>query len=288
MKDAYSFDLDAAGARHSYNKMFIAYLRTFARLGLTAIPMVADTGPIGGDLSHEFIILADTGESEVFCHKDYLQFAPPPEAIDFDSASAMQGVFDKWTSLYAATSEKHDAGAFEALNAGGRAISARGIEVGHIFYFGTKYSAADEGGRQRPRREGASRAHGFLRHRPEPPRGGADRGEPRRSRDHLAGGGRAVLASASSISRSATRPATAPAGASTPTSARRASSRSTTTATSAPARNSPRWTSSACPIRSSSDPKSLADGKVEIKNRRSGERELVSVDAAIARLSGKA
>ena len=73
MKDAYSFDLDAESARHSYNKMFTAYLRTFARFGLTAIPMVADTGPIGGDLSHEFIILAATGESEVFCHKDYLE-----------------------------------------------------------------------------------------------------------------------------------------------------------------------------------------------------------------------
>ena len=139
MKDAYSFDLDAAGARHSYNKMFTAYLRTFARLGLTAIPMVADTGPIGGDLSHEFIILAETGESEVFCHRDYLQFAPPPEDIDFDSVGAMQGVFDKWTSLYAATSEKHDPAAFERVEEASR-ISARGIEVGHIFYFGTKYS----------------------------------------------------------------------------------------------------------------------------------------------------
>ena len=115
MKDAYSFDLDQAGARHSYNKMFTAYLRTFKRLGLTAIPMMADTGPIGGDLSHEFIILASTGESEVFCHKDYLGFETPPETIDFDDAATMQGVFDKWTSLYAATSEKHDAAAFEAL-----------------------------------------------------------------------------------------------------------------------------------------------------------------------------
>ena len=139
MKDAYSFDLDAAGARHSYNKMFTAYLRTFSRLGLTAIPMVADTGPIGGDLSHEFIILAETGESEVFCHRDYLEFTPPPDTIDFDSASAMQGVFDKWTSLYAATSEKHDAAGFERIDPDSR-ISARGIEVGHIFYFGTKYS----------------------------------------------------------------------------------------------------------------------------------------------------
>jgi len=139
MKDAYSFDLDAAGARHSYNKMFTAYLRTFTRLGLTAIPMVADTGPIGGDLSHEFIILASTGESEVFCHKRYLAMAPPPESVDFDSVDAMQGVFNEWTSLYAATSEKHDAAKFAALNAADQ-ISARGIEVGHIFYFGTKYS----------------------------------------------------------------------------------------------------------------------------------------------------
>jgi prolyl-tRNA synthetase len=139
MKDAYSFDLDQAGARHSYNKMFAAYLRTFKRLGLTAIPMMADTGPIGGDLSHEFIILASTGESEVFCHRDYLAFDTPPDGIDFEDSAVMQGVFDKWTSLYAATSEKHDAAAFEALPDEAR-ISARGIEVGHIFYFGTKYS----------------------------------------------------------------------------------------------------------------------------------------------------
>jgi prolyl-tRNA synthetase len=139
MKDAYSFDLDADGARHSYNKMFVAYLRTFLRLGLTAIPMIADTGPIGGNLSHEFIILASTGESEVYCHRDYLSFAPPPESIDFDDGAAIQAVVDKWTSLYAATSEKHDAAAFAALAEADR-VSARGIEVGHIFYFGTKYS----------------------------------------------------------------------------------------------------------------------------------------------------
>src|SRR6478735_7802108 len=85
MKDAYSFDIDADSARHSYNIMFVAYLRTFARLGLTAIPMVADTGPIGGDLSHEFIVLASTGESEVFCHKDYLTIPTPALDTDFDS-----------------------------------------------------------------------------------------------------------------------------------------------------------------------------------------------------------
>ncbi len=140
MKDAYSFDLDQAGARHSYNKMFVAYLRTFERLGLRSIPMRADTGPIGGDLSHEFIILADTGESEVFCHRDYLDYAVPGADVAFDDRAALQTIVDKWTSLYAATSEMHDAAAFATLPAD-RQVSARGIEVGHIFYFGTKYSA---------------------------------------------------------------------------------------------------------------------------------------------------
>jgi prolyl-tRNA synthetase len=139
MKDAYSFDLDQAGARHSYNKMFVAYLRTFARLGLKSIPMRADTGPIGGDLSHEFIILASTGESEVFCHADYLDFPVPPATTDFDDIQGLQATVDRWTSLYAATSEMHDAPAFDAIPTD-KKMSARGIEVGHIFYFGTKYS----------------------------------------------------------------------------------------------------------------------------------------------------
>ncbi|NJL50439.1 MAG: proline--tRNA ligase [Blastochloris sp.] len=140
MKDAYSFDIDQAGARHSYNRMFVAYLRTFARMGLKAIPMVADTGPIGGNLSHEFIILASTGESEVFCHKDFLDFEVPGADTDFEDVAGLQGVFERWTSLYAATSEKHDEAAFAAVPED-RRVSARGIEVGHIFYFGTKYSA---------------------------------------------------------------------------------------------------------------------------------------------------
>jgi prolyl-tRNA synthetase len=140
MKDAYTFDLDQAGARHSYNRMFVAYLRTFARLGLKAIPMAADTGPIGGDLSHEFIILASTGESEVFCHRDYLDFVMPGADVDFDDAAGLQAIVDRWTSLYAATSEKHDPAAYAAVP-GDRQEAARGIEVGHIFYFGTKYSA---------------------------------------------------------------------------------------------------------------------------------------------------
>jgi len=138
MKDAYSFDLDFAGAKHAYNRMFVAYLRTFARLGLRSIPMVAESGPIGGNLSHEFIILAETGESEVFCHSDYLDFEVPGADVDFNDNAGLQAIVDKWTSLYAATSEKHDAAAFAKLS--GKGISARGIEVGHIFYFGTKYS----------------------------------------------------------------------------------------------------------------------------------------------------
>jgi prolyl-tRNA synthetase len=140
MKDAYSFDLDQVGARHAYNRMFVAYLRTFARLGLRSIPMRADTGPIGGDLSHEFIILASTGESEVFCHADYLGFETPPADTNFDDVAGLQAIVDKWTSLYAATSEMHDPAAFENIPAAQK-MSARGIEVGHIFYFGTKYSA---------------------------------------------------------------------------------------------------------------------------------------------------
>jgi prolyl-tRNA synthetase len=139
MKDAYSFDLDQAGARHAYNRMFVAYLRTFARMGLKAIPMRADTGPIGGDLSHEFIILASSGESEVHCHRDYLDFDVPGEDVDFDDVAGLQAIFDKWTSLYAATSEKHDAQAFARLPAD-KQVSARGIEVGQVFYFGTQYS----------------------------------------------------------------------------------------------------------------------------------------------------
>jgi prolyl-tRNA synthetase len=139
MKDAYSFDIDQAGATHSYNKMFVAYLRTFARLGLKTIPMRAESGPIGGNLSHEFIILAATGESEVFCHKDYLEYEVPGADVNFDDVAGLQAIVDKWTSLYAATSDMHDAAAFAKIPAD-KQVSARGIEAGHIFYFGTKYS----------------------------------------------------------------------------------------------------------------------------------------------------
>ncbi|WP_420332516.1 proline--tRNA ligase [Roseibium sp.] len=139
MKDAYSFDLDKESARHAYNRMFVAYLRTFDRMGLKAIPMKADTGPIGGDMSHEFIILADTGESEVYCDKSLLEMAIPEEGTDF--FSDLTPIVTQWTTPYAATDEMHDAVAFDALDEADR-VSARGIEVGHIFYFGTKYSEA--------------------------------------------------------------------------------------------------------------------------------------------------
>jgi prolyl-tRNA synthetase len=139
MKDAYSFDLTKDGAQHSYRQMFLAYLRTFARMGLKAIPMRADTGPIGGNLSHEFIILAETGESQVFVSRDLLERDVLAEAPDYDSDLTAQ--VDFWTSHYAATEEMHDEAAWAAL-AEEKRVSARGIEVGHIFYFGTKYSAA--------------------------------------------------------------------------------------------------------------------------------------------------
>ncbi len=141
MKDAYSFDLDYAASRLAYNKMFIAYLRTFARMGLKAIPMEAETGPIGGNLSHEFIVLAETGESRVFCDRDFINFDVLAKPIDYADEAAVNGVVERFTKLYARTDEKHDAAAFEKDVPEARRYEGRGIEVGHVFYFGTKYSA---------------------------------------------------------------------------------------------------------------------------------------------------
>ncbi|CAN5689677.1 proline--tRNA ligase [soil metagenome] len=136
MKDAYSFDVDPAAARRSYNPVLVAYLNTYARMGLNVVPMKADPGPIGGDLSHEFIILADTGESQVFCHKDLVEMGAPGD-VDWDGD--LQPLVEQRTNLYAATEEMHDEAAF-ALVPEDKRLSARGIEVGHIFYFGEKYS----------------------------------------------------------------------------------------------------------------------------------------------------
>jgi prolyl-tRNA synthetase len=138
MKDAYSFDIDEAAGRRSYNRMFLAYLNIYARLGLKAIPVRADTGPIGGDLSHEFIILAETGESEVFAHKDLVEMGAPGPDIDWDGD--LQPLVDQRTRLYAASDEMHDQARFEAEAVAADRMTARGIEVGHIFYFGEKYS----------------------------------------------------------------------------------------------------------------------------------------------------
>lgn len=137
MKDAYSFDIDETAGRHSYNKMFVAYLKTFARMGLRAIPMQADTGPIGGDLSHEFIVLAPTGESEVFYHQKWEQQADVGE-VDFDDVEGLQAIVDSHTKDYAATDEKRDLA--REGEAGDNLRTSRGVEVGHIFYFGDKYS----------------------------------------------------------------------------------------------------------------------------------------------------
>tara|TARA_Y100001970_G_scaffold294183_2_gene448135 strand:- start:8593 stop:9906 length:1314 start_codon:yes stop_codon:yes gene_type:complete len=138
MKDNYSFDLDKVSAVHSYNKMFVAYLRCFARMGLKPIPMRAEAGAIGGDLSHEFIILADTGESEVFCDKKWLD--NDPLNIDVNYRSDLQSIVNKWTQFYAATDDKHDPDSCALPDS--EIFEGRGIEVGHIFYFGKKYSRA--------------------------------------------------------------------------------------------------------------------------------------------------
>ncbi|MDB5632099.1 MAG: prolyl-tRNA synthetase [Tardiphaga sp.] len=138
MKDGYSFDVDEAAARRTYNRMFVAYLRTFARMGIKAIPMRAETGPIGGDHSHEFILLADTGESAVYCNSDVLNLPVPGDDIDYDSD--LSGIIEQWTTVYAATEDVHDAERYDREVPAEKRVHTRGIEVGQIFYFGTKYS----------------------------------------------------------------------------------------------------------------------------------------------------
>ena len=140
MKDAYSFDVDEAAARLSYNRMFVAYLRIFARMGLVGIPMRAETGPIGGDLSHEFIVLAETGESGVYINRDVLDLPIPPETVDYDGDLA--DIVRQWTTLYAATEDVHDSARFEAETPEEKRVHTRGIEVGQVFYFGDKYTKA--------------------------------------------------------------------------------------------------------------------------------------------------
>ncbi|MEE4210694.1 MAG: proline--tRNA ligase [Parvularcula sp.] len=137
MKDTYSFDATAEDARRSYLKMFVAYLRTFRRMGLETVPVKADPGPIGGDLTHEFVVLAENGESDVFVHRGLVGKSVPDASTDF--SGDLDPIFADWTSLYAATDEMHDETAWAAVAEEDK-LSLRGIEVGHIFYFGTKYS----------------------------------------------------------------------------------------------------------------------------------------------------
>ena len=139
MKDGYNFDLNKADALHAYNRHLVSYLRTYERMGLQAIPMRADSGPIGGDYTHEFLVLAETGESEVFYDARVTDISLGQRDIDYDDVAQCQSVLEEFTSLYARTGETHDTVAFDKVPAD-RRRSARGIEVGQIFYFGTEYS----------------------------------------------------------------------------------------------------------------------------------------------------
>ncbi len=139
MKDAYSFDLDEAAGRASYNRMFVAYLRCFARMGLKAFPMKAESGPIGGELSHEFIVLASVGESAVFLNRRILDLSVPGEDTDYDSD--LSAIVEAWTQPYAATEDVHDVARYERETPPADRLTARGIEVGQTFFFGDKYSA---------------------------------------------------------------------------------------------------------------------------------------------------
>jgi len=140
MKDAYSFDLDYEGAVISYRKMMLAYMRTFQRMGVNAIPMQADSGPIGGNLSHEFIILAPTGESQVFYDAAFEEVDYGSSSFNAEDPADLERFFTLMTTQYAATDDKHDEAAWAKVGAD-RRREGRGIEVGHIFYFGTNYSA---------------------------------------------------------------------------------------------------------------------------------------------------
>ncbi len=141
MKDGYNFDVDKPAALHAYNRHMVSYLRTYERMGLTAIPMRADSGPIGGDDTHEFLVLASTGESEVFYDSAVTELKLGAREVDYDDREAVAAICQEFTTLYARTDETHKAELFEEIPEERRRVG-RGIEVGQIFYFGTKYSAA--------------------------------------------------------------------------------------------------------------------------------------------------
>ena len=238
MKDAYSFDLDAAGAKHSYNKMFVAYLRTFARMGLKAIPMRADTGPIGGDLSHEFIILAETGESGVSiaialgCRTDIL-------AAEVDYRGDLEPMFRQLDrSLCRDRREARSRGVPDPARGIGNGAGHRGRS--HLL-FRRQVFAADGRLCDRPRRPSRGARDGILRHWCVAARRRADRSEPRRCWHHLAGKRRAVPRRSDQSSRRPTSAAAKPPTASTANCSPPGSRCSTTTATNPRAPNSRQW-----------------------------------------------
>ena len=139
MKDGYNFDIDRDAALHAYNRHMVSYLRTYERMGLTAIPMRAASGPIGGDNTHEFLVLASTGESEVFYDQTVTDLKLGARDVDYDNRAEVEGICKEFTTLYARTDETHDEALFNAIPEDRRRVG-RGIEVGQIFYFGTKYS----------------------------------------------------------------------------------------------------------------------------------------------------
>ena len=282
MKDAYSFDVDEAAGRRSYNRMFVAYLRIFARLGLTGIPMRAETGPIGGDLSHEFIVLADTGESGVFVDKDVLGLPIPPPDLDYEGD--LSPIVAQWTTLYAATEDVHDQARFEAETPEARRVATRGIEVGQVFFFGDKYTRpmkamiAGPDGVERPAQcgsygVGVSRLVGALI---EASHDEAGIVWPEAVAPFAVGlanlkvGDAATDAACQTIYDALTK---------------RGVEVLYDDTDERPGGKFARLDLIGLPHQVIVGPKSLADGKVEVKTRRTGERETLPLEAAIARFS---
>ncbi len=285
MKDAYSFDVDEAAGRRSYNRMFVAYLRIFARMGLTGIPMRAETGPIGGDLSHEFIVLAATGESGVFVDSDVLALPIPPADTDYEGD--LTAVVEQWTSLYAATEDVHDQARFEAETPADRRVATRGIEVGQVFFFGDKYTKpmkamiAGPDGTERPAQcgsygVGVSRLAGAII---EASHDDAGIIWPEAVAPFAVGLANLKVGDAATDAACATiYDALTKAGVEVlydDTDDR-------------PGGKFARLDLIGLPHQVIVGPKSLADGKVEVKTRRTGERETLPLDAAIALFAPRA
>ena len=241
MKDAYSFDLDEAGARQSYYTQMLAYLRTFQRMGIKAVPMKAASGPIGGDLSHEFIVLAPTGESEVFYDAAYDEFDWDQADLRYGDEAGLQGLFDRVNSTYAATDETHDVAQWENLPEERAPHGPRHRGRAHLLLRRQIFGCDGPQG-LRPRRIAGHPDDGQLRDRRVAPGRGDHRGQPRRGRDRLAGGDRAVAGRDRHHARrrwADRRRRRRPLRASSPTPASRPS---TTTATSGAGSSSARWT----------------------------------------------